>query len=119
MPRRRVINVFLCLLVAAFLVSGCGGSDSSTSNGGVAAGKPAPPKSGFPKTEGRTLGEIVKDADSHAELVVSPAALAFYKGENRYPFGIFHPDRSQVDDAKVALYVARVPHVGLDGEATG
>jgi hypothetical protein len=118
-PRRHAINAFLCLLAAAFLVAGCGGSDSSTSSGGVAAGKPAPPKSEFPKAEGRTLGEIVKDADSHAELVVSPAALAFYKGENRYPFGIFHPDRSQVSDVKVALYVARVPHVGLDGEAAG
>jgi hypothetical protein len=82
--------------------------------------KPAPPKGEFPRTEGRTLGEIVKAADSHAELVVSPAALAFYKGENRYPFGVFHADRSQVDDAKIALYVARVPHVEPDGdEASG
>jgi hypothetical protein len=49
-------------------------------------------------------------------LVVSPAALAFYKGENRYPFGVFLTDRSQVDDAKVALYVARVPHVEPGGD---
>jgi hypothetical protein len=118
-PRRHAINAFLCLLAAAFLAAGCGDSDSSTSSGGAAAGSPAPPKSEFPKTEGRTLGEIVKDADSHAELVVSPAALAFYKGVNRYPFGIFHPDRSQVSDAKVALYVARVPHVGLSSDEAG
>jgi hypothetical protein len=120
MPRRLATSAFLCLLAAALLVAGCGSSDSSTSGGGTAASKPAPPKSDFPKTEGRTLGEIVKAADSHAELVVSPAALAFYKGENRYPFGVFHADRSQVDDAKVALYVARVPHVEPGGEeATG
>jgi hypothetical protein len=111
MHRRLAISALPCLLAVAILVAGCGSSDSSTSSGGTAASRPAPPKSDFPKTEGRTLREIVKAADSHAELVVSPAALAFYKGENRYPFGVFHADRSQVDDAKVALYVARVPHV--------
>jgi hypothetical protein len=116
MPRRLATSAFLCLFVAALLVAGCGGSDSSTSSGGVATSKSAPPKSDFPKTEGRTLGEIVKAADSHSELVVSPAALAFYKGENRYPFGVFHADRSQVDNAKVALYVARVPHVEPGGD---
>jgi hypothetical protein len=85
----------------------------------AATSRPAPPKSDFPKTEGRTLREIVKAADSHAELVVSPAALAFYKGVNRYPFGVFHTDRSQVGDAKVALYVAKVPHVEPGGEEAG
>jgi hypothetical protein len=111
MPRRHATSAFACLFAAAAFATGCGGgSDSSTATGGTAASKPAPPKSAFPKTEGRSLGEIVKSADSHAELVVSPAALAFYKGENRYPFGVFHADRSQVDDAEIALYVARVPH---------
>ncbi len=119
MPRRLATSAFLCLFVAALLVAGCGSSDSSSSAGETAASKPAPPKSDFPKTEGRTLGEIVKAADSHAELVVSPAALVFYKGENRYPFGVFHADRSQVNDAKVALYVARVPHVEPGGEEAG
>jgi hypothetical protein len=110
MPRRHATSAFACLLATAVLAAGCGGgSDSSTSTAGTAAGKPAPPKSDFPKTEGRTLREIVKAADSHAELVVSPAALAFYKGENRYPFGVFRSDRSQFDGAEVALYVARVP----------
>lgn len=120
MPRRLATSAFLCLVVAALIGSGCGGSDSSTSSGGVATSRPAPPKSEFPKAEGRTLREIVKAADSHSELVVSPAALAFYKGVNRYPFGVFHTDRSQVADAEVALYVARVPHVKPGGdESTG
>ncbi len=112
MSRRQATSAFVCLLAVAALASGCGsGSDSSTSGGASAASKPAPPRSAFPRAEGRSLEEIVKSADSHSELVVSPAALAFYKGENRYPFGVFHPDRSQVDDAEVALYVSRVPHV--------
>lgn len=47
--------------------------------------------------------------DGPSELVVSPAAQAFYKGQNRYPFGVFEPDRTQVNDAEVALYFAKVP----------
>jgi hypothetical protein len=110
MSRRRATSAFACLLASVILMAGCGsGSDSSTADGGVAVSRPAPPKSDFPKAEGKTLREIIKAADSHAELVVSPAALAFYKGVNRYPFGVFHPDRSQVDDAEVALYISRVP----------
>jgi hypothetical protein len=120
MPRRLAISAFSCLLAAALLVAGCGSSDTSTSGAETGVSRPAPPKGDFPMSEGRTLREIVKAADSHAELVVSPAALAFYKGVNRYPFGVFHTDRSQVDDAKVALYVARVPHVEPGGdEANG
>lgn len=109
MRSRRATAALACLLATAALVAGCGGSDSSTTSAGTAASVPAPPKSEFPKAEGRTLGEIVKTADSHSELVVSPAALAFYEGRNRYPFGVFRPDRTQVDDAQVALYLARVP----------
>jgi hypothetical protein len=112
MPRRNATSAFFCLLACAALVAGCGGgSDSSGSTAATASSRPAPPKSAFPKAEGRTLREIVKGADSHAELVVSPAALAFYKGTNRYPFGVFHPDRTQVGDAEVALYIAKVPQV--------
>jgi hypothetical protein len=118
MPRRRATSVFACLFAAVAIAAGCGGdSDSSTSTAGTAASKPAPPKSDFPRAEGKSLGEIVKSADSHAELVLSPAALVFHKGVNRYPFGVFHPDRSQVDDAEVALYVARVPPAVPGGAA--
>lgn len=110
MPRRHATSALVCLLAVVLPATGCGDdSDSSTGGGDTAVSKPAPSKSEFASAEGKTLGEIVKSADSHAELVVSPAALAFYKGVNRYPFGVFEPDRSQVADAEVALYVAKVP----------
>jgi hypothetical protein len=112
MPRRHATSALACLLAVGALAGCGGGSNASTGTGGSVANRPAPPASDFPKAEGRSLGEIVKSADSHAELVVSPAALVFYKGKNRYPFGVFQPDRTQVSDAEVALYVARVPHVG-------
>jgi hypothetical protein len=107
----RATCVLACALATGgVLLAGCGGSSGSTgSTSGVVAGRPAPPKSTFPAAEGRTLGEIVEEADGHSELVVSPAALVFHTGVNRYPLGLFQPDRTQVDDAEVALYAAPVP----------
>lgn len=102
----------LCCLLAAATASGCGGSGSAGDGSGgaaEAASRPAPPKSDFPAVAGRSLGEVLKLADGPSELVVSPAAMAFYRGANRYPFGVFERDRSQVDDAEVALYFAKVP----------
>jgi hypothetical protein len=116
MSLRRATSVLACALAAGALVAGCGGGSGSTgSTAGSVASRPAPPKSAFPAAEGRTLGEIVKATDGHSELVVSPAALVFHTGVNRYPVGVFHPDRSQVDDAEVALYAARVPRAKPGG----
>jgi hypothetical protein len=109
----RLAPILACLLVAAALIAGCGGGSSATgstsSSAGSAVSRPAPPKSDFPSPEGRSLREVLKAADGPAELVVSPAAMAFFKGENRYPFGVFQRDRTQVSDAEVALYFAKTP----------
>jgi hypothetical protein len=108
----RLALVLACLLAAAALLGGCGsdsGSTDSTSSSANAESRPAPPKSEFPSAAGKTLRQVLKAADGPAELVVSPAALAFYKGENRYPFGVFERDRTQVPGAEVALYFAKAP----------
>jgi hypothetical protein len=107
----RALLALACPLAAAALVAGCGnGSEPSTESGpGTAESRPAPPKTDFPSAEGKTLAEVLKSADGPSELVVSPAAMVFYKGENRYPFGVFRRDGKQVSDARVALYFARVP----------
>ncbi len=111
----RALAALVCLLAAALLVlAGCGGgSDSSTgssSSGGSAENRPAPPKSDFPSAKGKTLAEVLEAENAKpSKLVVSPAAMAFYKGENRFPFGVFERDRTQVSDADVALYFAKVP----------
>jgi hypothetical protein len=118
MPPREATSAVACALAAAALVAGCGGGSESTSSSSQAVNRPAPPKSAYPSSEGKTLGEVVKSADGHSELVVSPAALVFYAGENRYPVGVFHADRSQVDDAEVALYAARVPQPKTGGGNT-
>jgi hypothetical protein len=111
----RIARALPCLLVVAALASGCGGGSDSTSATTPAStetgqSRPAPPKSGFPSAKGRTLRQVLKAAEGGpAEVVVSPAAMAFYRGENRYPFGVFERDRTQVPDAEVALYYAKVP----------
>jgi hypothetical protein len=104
--------VLACLPALAALAVGCGSdSDSTTSGSNSAESRPAPPKGAFPSAAGKSLAEVLKSpqVDGPSELVVSPAALAFYKGENRFPFGVFRRDGSQVSDAEVALYFARVP----------
>jgi hypothetical protein len=107
------LTLVLACLVAGALVAGCGddssSTDSTSNSGATAESRPAPPKSSFPSPEGRTLREVLKAADGPAELVVSPAALAFHAGENRYPFGVFERDRTQISDAEVALYFAKAP----------
>ena len=111
MPARlaRVISAFACALAAAALLAACGSSDSSSTGSSSAENRPAAPTSDFPSAKGKTLEEVVKGTSGPTEVVVSPAALVFYKGENRYPFGVFHNDRSQISDAKVALYIAKAP----------
>lgn len=109
----RLALAVACLLAGVAFVSGCGGgsgSGSSTSSaGGKAESRPAPPKSDFPSADGKTLRQVLKAANGPSELVVSPAAMVFYKGENRYPFGVFERDRTQVPGAEVALYIAKAP----------
>jgi hypothetical protein len=106
----RTLSALICLLPFAGLLAGCGssGSSSTGSSSGSAENAPVPPKSDFPKTEGRSLSEVL-EAAKPSQLVVSPAAMVFYKGKNRFPFGVFEKDHTQVGDAKVALYFSKVP----------
>lgn len=120
MRLRRAFAALACLLALASLVlAGCGGgSDGTTDSSSASAeSRPAPPKSDFPSASGKTLAEVLEAADGPSSLVVSPAAQVFYKGKNRYPFGVFERDRTQVGDASVALYFARAP--GPAGKSSG
>jgi hypothetical protein len=108
-PRLAVALACLPAFVAAMAGCGDSGSSDSTANSAAAESRPAPPKNAFPSPEGRSLREVLKAADAPTELVVSPAALVFYTGPNRYPFGVFERDRTQVAGAEVALYFAKAP----------
>ena len=97
------------LAVPLFLLTGCGGDDSSAE----IKDRPAPPASAFPSTEGRSLYQVLGQADAPTTLVLSPTGRAFDKGENRYGFGVFtRSKREQVTDAEIALYIAKAPPPG-------
>jgi hypothetical protein len=132
MPRMRsrpALIALACLFAGAVPLAGCGGDSGSQTSSTTASAesRPAPPASDFPAADGKTLAEVLNSATGGpSELVVSPAAKAFYVGKNRYPFGVFQRDLTQVPDAKVALYFAKVPRSGKgsdpakgDSSATG
>ncbi|MBS1887922.1 MAG: hypothetical protein JSU06_12115 [Actinobacteria bacterium] len=115
----RTVTGLGCLLACGVtLLAGCGGPGTSSQvNREVEAGvsKPAPPKSAFPATEGRTLEEFVLDvAKVHPQVKVSPGAEAFYTGVNRYPFLVAEKNSAagragkEIPNAEVAIYYARV-----------
>jgi len=115
MRLNRVLVALACLAMVATIVAGCGSDSESSgdSSSTSAESRPAPPKSDFPSASGKSLGEVLEAENAKpSTLVVSPAALAFYRGQNRYPFGVFERDGSQVSDAEVALYFAKVPKAG-------
>lgn len=107
---RALATFALLLAVVAISLVGCGGSSDSSTGSSSAESRPAPSKDDFPSAQGKTLAEVLESEGAEpSKLVVSPAAMTFYKGENRYPFGVFQRDHSQVADAEVALYFAKVP----------
>src|SRR3954451_23442837 len=88
---RKAMGLFCLLSCGAALLSGCGGGSDSGSqvNTQAEAGKsrPAPPKSDFPATEGRTLKTFLTQvAEVQPSGKITPSAEAFYPGPNRYPF---------------------------------
>jgi hypothetical protein len=104
------------IVLAAFWLLGCGGSDSDQK----VESRPAPTASDFPSANGLSLGEVLDQAKAPSELVLSPSAPVFYKGENRFGFGVFERDKSQVPDAQIAIYVAKAPDPkSQDGAGTG
>lgn len=112
----RLAPALLALLATAALATGCGGDSGTGDSTGIgsraAPSRPAPPKSEFPSAEKRTLRQVLKAADGPAELMVTPGAEVFYPGANRYPFNVADRETGGIDDAEVALYLAKVPTPG-------
>ena len=117
---RNALGVVCLLACGTVLVAGCGGGSDSGSqvNPEAEAGKsrPAPPKSAFPATQGRTLLKLFEDvAEVHPTAKITPSAEAFYPGPNRYPFLVSEKDTKagtagkEMPDAEVAIYYARAP----------
>ena len=92
-------------LVLTALAAGCGGNGDSGSD-------PPPPVAApkdFPKPEGRSLAELRQTLPgAKAGPVLATAVSELAPGSNRFGFGLFDRARSQLADAKVAVYVAPV-----------
>jgi hypothetical protein len=102
----------VALGLVAMLIAGCGGgSDNGPES------KPAPSAALFPKPNGKPLVQFLQSTAKPTQKIVAPAGKVYRTGENRFSFGIFNVDRSQVTDAEVALYAA--PGKDGSGPAVG
>jgi len=110
MTPRLGIPAALLAATATLAIAACGDDDDATES----ASRAAPAASEFPSPNGRTLLQVLNEADAEGP-VISPAAQVFHKGENRFPFGVFTTGREEIDDAQIALYAAP----GKSGEAKG
>ncbi len=94
---------------------GLGLAACSSGSGGDEAARGAPSASDFPSAEGKNIQQVFEEQPTTEEIVVSPAASVFEVGVNRYPFGVFELDQTQIDDAEVALYFAKSPTSEVEG----
>ena len=99
-PTKRTAAAFL-LALSVVPVAGCGGSDDST-----VTTASAPSASSFPDPDGRTIPKLTASYPVDNNLVVAPSGTSFSVGKNRFGFGVFQVDHTQVGDADVALYAA-------------
>jgi len=99
-PSKRTAAALL-LTLAAIPVAACG-SNGSTTGGDQSA----PTAASFPAAGGRTIPKLMSDYPVDQNLVVAPSGSSFAVGRNRFGFGLFNVDHTQVGDADVALYAA-------------
>lgn len=102
--RGRVVVVGVIVGVLGLLAIGCG-SDEAESG----PSQPAPSAAEFPPADGGTLAGILAEAEAGDEVVVSPAGQTYEPGSNRFSFGVFELNRSEITDAEVAIYAAPGP----------
>jgi hypothetical protein len=91
---------WLAAALVVLLIAGCGDDSGS---GDEEAPPPARAQD-FPKAGDQTMEQLL--ADLPAGPVLAPSGAEFRTGTQRVGFALFKPDRSQITDASVALYVA-------------
>jgi hypothetical protein len=104
--RRRLVVVGVASTLAlAALAAGCGGDKSA---GRPDAPAPAARRQDFPKPQGKTLVQLLKEAGGQGGPVLSMSVSDLEPGRNRVGFGLFDRTRRQIAQAPTALYVAPV-----------
>jgi len=110
MTPRLGIPAALLAATATLAIAACGDDDDATES----ASRAAPAASEFPSPNGRTLLQVLNEADAEGP-VISPSGMIIPEGEYRYGFGVFDVGGEQITDAQVGLYAAP----GRNGEAEG
>jgi hypothetical protein len=98
----RLARIVVLVLCASALIAGCGGDD-----GEEAKAPPVADPAQFPKANGQSLAGL-RESLGQGGPVLAPSVLVLTTGDNRFGFGLFERDRSQIADAHVVLYVAPV-----------
>jgi len=109
--RRRAVAV-IALVAVALGFAACGSDGDSPSTEGEAG---APDVGSFPAVEGGTIVELARGIGTSQEMVVSQAGQTYEPGRNRFSFGVFNADGSEINDAEVALYAAPGPNGAARG----
>jgi len=91
-------------VVAAVAFGACGSGGQSAE-----PSKPAPSPAEFPGPQGETALGFAETVGRTQDLVVSPAGQTYEIGPNRFAFGVFNPDATEIADADVAIYAAHGP----------
>lgn len=112
LTKARLATVALLLATPALPACGSDSEPEATGSGP----RPAPASAAFPPAAG-TIDELAQELGAGDELVASPSGAVFtpQAEPQRFGFGLFQVDGSQVLDAEVAIYAAR----GARGEARG
>jgi len=97
-----VRRISLAALLVCALLAGCGGDDSSS---GDQQAPPAAQAKDFPKPNGRSLADLLKETGGNGP-VLAPSGLELRTGKHRFGFALFSRSREQITDASVAIYVA-------------
>ena len=98
-------------LAAALTLAACGSSSDETATDQAAA----PATSEFPPADGQNVVDFAESIGVTHDIVVSPAGQTYEPGKNRFGFGVFNPDASEIDDADIALYAAHGPNEPAEG----
>ena len=107
------MRLIIAAVIAALSLGlmACGSEDDSSTTGQ----SEAPASAEFPSVEGQDVVSFAKDVGLTHDIVVAPAGQTYELGKNRFGFGVFNPDASEIDDADVAIYAAHGPDEPAQG----